>query len=405
MGPDRPVIDNPAVIAAVSALLQGETCAGIACTGAGAGIANLIWQVPGASRLLVAYDYPYHRGVFNLLVGRDWAASGQSYCSPAAAAALAQASYLKVQQALFETGGPPMQSLIGVGLTAAAATARHLRGGTRFHAAVRTAAGTALVSATMDQETVGRVDGGAICDLTVLNLILQAAGLEQIATPDAPCLEAAPSDCLDPVSGTWRPQPWQPDLTGLAAAPVLIGLDGRATPAGDKLDRERHIIYPGSFNPVHFAHDANAAAIRQLTGKEPVFEISANNADKAAVDDGELARRASQMAGRWPVILARDLPRFVDKVRRYNGCSFLVGADTALRVLDPRFYPAGADGVRETLQTFAAHGAKFYVSPRLVDGQLVTCDRLPVADEFRGLFIPVSGRWDVSSTQLRSARS
>src|SRR5207244_2940342 len=94
---------------------------------------------------------------------------------------------------------------------------------------------------------------------------------------------------------------------------------------------------PGSFNPLHEAHVELAQTAAALEGTEAAFEVSLVNVEKPALCDEEVRRRLQQFAWRAPVWLTRA-PTFVEKGRLFPGAALVVGADTAARIVDRRFY-------------------------------------------------------------------
>jgi hypothetical protein len=57
----------------------------------------------------------------------------------------------------------------------------------------------------------------------------------------------------------------------------------------------------------------------------------------------------------------------VDKARIFPGCWFVVGADTAERIVDPRFYGGDRDSMLLALDAIRRKGCRFLVAPRLAD--------------------------------------
>ena len=78
------------------------------------------------------------------------------------------------------------------------------------------------------------------------------------------------------------------------------------------------------------------------------FELGAVNADKPAFDAAEARRRLRQFVWLAPVWLTR-LPTFAAKARQFPGCIFVVGADTAERIVQPRFYGGSEAAMAEAL--------------------------------------------------------
>lgn len=371
----------------------------VVTTGAGAAITDLLWQRAGASNFLIGTSFTYHPVEFDDFVGRAWDNTGFGRCSPTGAMALAQRAYLRSQKACMKSGKAGAR-VIGVGLSAAATTDRTLRGGTRCHAAVRTDRGIFLTQISWEQGCFTREGDGSLCDLIALNLVLFAADAPQLTIPDH--LRLTSNHLWYGSSGAIL----KPSDVGVAhlphplAEPQLVTLDGQVQPTSH-IDFSQAVIFPGSFNPFQYGHDAMARMGEQVTERSVICEITAQNADKAEQTPEQLSARASQFLGRWPVILRTGAGLFVDKAREYRGAHFIVGGDTALRIFDPRFY--GSD-VNRTLELFHEYGTRFYVFAREFGDRLITCEDLPVSYDFRHLFVPLPGRWDISSTAIREAR-
>lgn len=161
-------------------------------------------------------------------------------------------------------------------------------------------------------------------------------------------------------------------------------------------------LLPGSFNPVHHGHWTMAAAASELLGTPVAFELSRVNVDKPELSDEEIARRAAAFAGRADLWVTRA-PRFIDKAELFPGTAFVLGADTALRLVDIRYYDGDAQRLAAALDHLALRECRFLVAPRVgAAGELVTLDDLVVGSRWRGMFAALPAfRVDVSSTQLR----
>ncbi|MDH3346134.1 MAG: CinA family protein, partial [Kiritimatiellaceae bacterium] len=95
---------------------------------------------------------------------------------------------------------------------------------------------------------------------------------------------------------------------------------------------ERGLMLPGSFNPIHRGHFGMLKAAEDLTGLRGVFELSAVNVDKPEFPQEEILRRASAILD-IPVALTRS-PRFTQKAEQFPLTTFVLGYDTALRLVD-----------------------------------------------------------------------
>jgi hypothetical protein len=198
-----------------------------------------------------------------------------------------------------------------------------------------------------------------------------------------------------------------PDPIGalLAAEPgvefVRVDLDGRAHIDGQP---EGVALLPGSFNPLHHGHEELARVASSLAGREVVFELSVVNVDKPLLTHLEAEQRAAQFAGRWRVLLTRA-PRFVEKARLFPGSVFVIGWDTAVRLVQPRYYEDSEAAMHAALEEMHGLGTRFLVAGRAADGSFHTLADAPLPALYASMFesIPESlFRADVSSTDLRA---
>jgi hypothetical protein len=143
----------------------------------------------------------------------------------------------------------------------------------------------------------------------------------------------------------------------------------------------------------------------RLTGTGADFELSVTNVDKPPLGEEEVRRRLAQFAQRAPVWLVRA-PTFVEKARLFPGVTFVVGADTAERVVAPRYYRASAEEMSWALDEIRRQGCRFLVAGRATaDGRFTELHHLDVPAAHRELFVAIPAdafRVDLSSTALRS---
>jgi hypothetical protein len=161
-------------------------------------------------------------------------------------------------------------------------------------------------------------------------------------------------------------------------------------------------LLPGSFHPLHHGHIGLAAAAAVRLGVPVHFELSVANADKPELPRDEVERRVAQFAAVAPVWVTRAAT-FGEKADLFPDTAFVLGWDTAVRVIDPRYY--GGEAARD-----AALGKLLDRGCRLVVG-----GRLDAAGAFRvwdggeltgfvELFVALAEadfRADVSSSALR----
>ncbi len=183
--------------------------------------------------------------------------------------------------------------------------------------------------------------------------------------------------------------------------------DGRLCP-GVAWDRENpQVLVPGAFNPLHAGHLTLAPLAAKLANKPAAFELSLANVDKPELSVAEVRKRLPQFVGRAPVWVTRA-PRFVDKARLFPGATFVVGADTASRLVDPRYYEGDEERLRQALEFFRTQRCSFLVAGRAdSSGSFLGLENISVPLPFRDLFraVPAEAfRMDISSTRLRNLK-
>lgn len=164
------------------------------------------------------------------------------------------------------------------------------------------------------------------------------------------------------------------------------------------------LLLPGSFNPMHRGHWDLADIAGQLVGQPAAFELSVVNVDKPTLTRAEISRRLLPFNWQASVWLTRAA-KFIDKAACFPGATFVVGADTALRVVLPRYY----ENEERMLAAFARMReleCRFLVACRAdVRGQCLRQGSLPIPPAFGDLFTEIAPehfRRDISSTELRA---
>jgi hypothetical protein len=103
-------------------------------------------------------------------------------------------------------------------------------------------------------------------------------------------------------------------------------------------------ILPGSFNPLHAGHLQLATTACQRLGHAVHFELSITNVDKPDLTEEVIQSRTAQFVSVGPLWLTRA-SRFVEKAELFPGAWFVVGYDTAVRMLDAQY--SGSEEARD----------------------------------------------------------
>jgi len=340
-------------------------------TGGGALLIADLLTTPGASQTVLEVQVPYAEASLAGLLGRR----PEQACSAPTARALAMAAFQRAR-ALAATADSPASGkpLFGLACTASLATGRPKRGAHRAHVALQTEAATydAQIDFDGDRETEER----ELLDM-LWHALAQTLGLPlEITVASHPMVAHTPAQ-----------RHWRELILGEILASPSAPHDGR-------------LLMPGAFNPLHRAHQRMLEIAEARVGLPGAFELSIVNVDKPLLDYTEIDQRLRQFGK--PVWLTR-LPTFIEKARHFRGASFVVGVDTIVRIVEPRYY-GGAAARDAALAELAELGTRFVVFGRALEGRFQTLDDVPLPQSIRELCLGITAAEfndPLSSTDLR----
>ena len=357
----------------------------LAITGGGSGAIAELLRVPGGSRLLLEAVVPYDLRALTAFLGFEPAQS----CSVETAVALAQRA--RERAALF---APTGTVLVGLGATASLVSDRPKQGEHRCHVAVTTGVGTDVHSIVLQK---GRRDRPAEEDLVARAIVLCLAKGCGVAAPSPSVVLDADERYTEETVATSDPVD---QLVAGRLDRVTAWPDGRLVSSAPAPSA----VMPGSFNPLHAGHLLLARVAEDMLHAPVAFEISVTNVDKPPLGATEVRARLAQFAGQARVELTRA-PTFLEKSRLFPGATFVVGADTAERLVATRYYGDETQMVA-ALQEIAERGCRFLVAVRADAAERVrTLVDVAVPTRFAHLFTPIPEsrfRLDASSSEIRS---
>jgi nicotinic acid mononucleotide adenylyltransferase len=370
----------------ISALHASGRKAALAITGGGSGAIGELLRVPGGSRLLIEAQVPYDAQALATYLGF----APEQASSADTAIAMARSARARAARLV-----PAGTDLVGLGATAALVSDRPRRGEHRFHIAAATSAGIEHCTCVMAK---GRRDRGAEEDLVSRAIVLWLAHACGVAAPSPRTLldadeqlEETVVTIVDPidqlVAGDVDRVTVQPDGQMMLSAP---------RPA---------ILLPGSFNPLHTGHVLLARVAEELRQLPLAFEISVTNVDKPPLSAEAVRSRLPQFAGKSTVELTRA-PTFLEKSRLFPGTTFVIGADTAERLVAPKYYGDDEIQMHLALEEIARSGSSFMVAVRLDSaGRIRSLSDIAVPRRYADLFSEIPEhrfRLDTSSSEIRA---
>ena len=292
--------------------------------------------------------------------------------------------------------------LVGLGATAALVSDRPRRGEHRFHIAFANAAGNsgAHCSCVMAK---GRRDRAAEEDLVSRAIVLWLARACGIAAASPRSLLDADEHYAETVVAPGAAVDTIDQLLAGELDRVTVQPDGQMTLSAP----QPGVLFPGSFNPMHEGHVLLARVAEEHRQQPLAFEISVTNVDKPPLAGETVRRRLAQFAWRSPVELTRA-PTFLEKSRLFRSTTFVIGADTAERLVAPKYYGDDELRMHAALEEIANSGSSFLVAVRIdAAGRVRALTDIPVPRRYADLFTEIPEhrfRFDTSSSEIRARR-
>eukprot|EP00898_Chlorokybus_atmophyticus_P003070 jgi/Chlat1/3764/Chrsp259S03906 len=377
----------------------------IVATGGAAQALSWLMAVPGASNVLLEASVPYTQTSLIETIGKE----PEQSVSASTARDLARAAYLR---ALHLT--PPGTVVAGLGCTCALATTRPKRGRHRCCIASHNGKEIREYTLVLRKEARQRFQEDAVASRLLLQALAEACGLRDVHISLG---LLGKSDVVDS-DGEDSEEEEERVVRSIHAVddPIDALMKGEVSlvqfefPSGIvNLDAARgRVFLPGSFNPLHHGHTKLLAAAAKAAECPPSMaccEISAVNADKPAISAEEARKRVAQFREAGISVVLTNAPRFVDKAALIRDSTFVVGVDTAARLVQPKFYGDSEAGMIKALADLYKLNCRFLVAGRQVEGKFLELKDITIPPGFDFMFkdIPATDfREDISSTEIRN---
>jgi nicotinamide mononucleotide (NMN) deamidase PncC len=368
---------------------QGRRVVMIAAGGGSAAIPALV-AIPGASAVVDEALVPSARAAVDGLLGGPQ----ETYCSSRTARRMAMAAWERCCGY-----GAGKRAAVGVGCTASLVTTVPKRGEHRVVVAVQTSEETSVATLVLAKGQRSRAEEEALAAALLLERMASVveASIAPVGRLDR---HLRPEERIV-VDRHVAATAWTDLLRGVPGA-VRLGRD-----AGPPTDRGpgAEAIFAGSFDPLHDGHRAMARIGARVTGLPVAYELSIRNVDKPPLDYLETSARVNQFSDAR--VWLTSAPTFVEKLSLFPGAPFLVGADTYVRLGNPRYYGDSAERAAAAVERISRESGGLVVFGRVCDGQFTEPSRLEAPPTLRSIARFVTEREfrdDISSTMLRRAR-
>ncbi|KAG0592336.1 hypothetical protein KC19_1G243500 [Ceratodon purpureus] len=341
---------DTAVRAVIEAIHSSPTHAVLCLSGGAAQALGWLLSVPRASSTVLEATIPYSRASMVQLLGK---VPTQTVCRETADE-IAMAAYNRA----LKLSMPGVQ-VAGVGFTGALASVPPKRGDHRCFVSARTPSGLWQYDLTLSKGYRDRYGEDYLTSCVVVKTLADVCGI----LDDVPLGLKEGTEELRVAKVVYSEEEQLQQL--LSGQICMINLSGGSnTPSWGT----RRVVLSGSFNPLHDGHVKlldSACSLRE--DGLPCYEISAINADKPPLGLSDIKERLKQFRNGKTLVVTNQ-PYFYKKAELFPDSTFVVGVDTVIRLLDPKYYGDSKVRMLEVLLGIKQLGCDFLVAGRKVDG-------------------------------------
>lgn len=354
--------------------------------GSGSSFANWFLTTEGSSKTLIQLSFPYSHQAVDCLLGRI----PSDYANEQVANDFANIAYINAINLMSDK-----EKIIGIGCTSALRSDVEKKGEHRAYVSIRTEKEMFSYVLKMHKGFRDRPDEERLVSKFILNCLVEN------------CFGEDNKDLLAGLSSKdevfKKQNKYYGDIeTFLKTNNPILVIDENGRIVEDVY--QPSVIISGSFNPLHKGHKELVYIVEQMIGSKVDFEISIFNVDKCDMKIDEISQRISQFRGVGKLIIS-TAKTFVEKSLIFKDCSFVVGWDTAVRIINPKYYGNDSSLMLSALADIKKNKCDFIVAGRVDQiGDFKNLTDIDIPKGYEDMFLMIKEktfRNDISSTEIR----
>ena len=368
----------------------------VVVSGGGTQVIPQLLAESGASNVMLEALVPYAKSAVAEFLGGN----PDAYCSDRTTRQLAVAGWQRSIK-LSSQG----RNNVGIAATASLRSGKPKMGQHRVHVATHRVQETVTATLQLKKNARSRLEEERVAALLCLDVLVSTV-TETTNHPWRKELESLLLPEEEIVRNEYRaPVRWQKLwISEDVEVPIEINSSGQTRQRLGQVNNR--LIFSGSFSPLHEGHLAMARIAEEIAERPVEWELSVTNVDKPMLDFIEVSRRVEQFEGK--TLWLSRAATFIEKVHVFPQSTFVMGADTYVRLIDPKYYHGSQKRLNDAMRTICRQSRGLIVFGRMQDQEFqnpTTCDVPPALREITYFVSEREFRMDVSSSGIRANKT